>query len=105
MTKGPLNLDFRNPFGNTMGLLGKSVEILQASLDEFKDEFRFTKNLSYEASLKYLSFNDGLNKRELHRFLNTADSTGRFGNLTSSLFGDQTPWLCEEHVRYYHKRI
>ena len=43
MTKGPLNLDFRNPFGNTMGLLGKSVDILQASLDEFKDEFRFTK--------------------------------------------------------------
>ena len=105
MTKRPLNIAFHNPVGNTMGLLGKSAEILGKCLEDFKDDFGFTENLTYEASLKYLSCNDGLNKRELHRFLNTADSAGRFGNLIPSLVGDQILWLCEEHAIYYQKRV
>ena len=105
MTKRPLNIAFHNPVGNTMGLLGKSAEILGKCLEDFKDDFGFTENLTYEASLKYLSCNDGLNKRELHRFLNTADSAGRFGNLIPGLVGDQILWLCEEHAIYYQKRV
>ena len=105
MTKGPLNLVVRNPVGNAMGQLGKLAEVLEKCLDDFKDDFKFTENLSYEASLKYLSCNDGLNKRELHRFLNTLESKGRFGDLIPVLVGDEILWLCEKHARYYLKAV
>ena len=52
MIKRPLNVAFRNPVGNPMGLLGKSAEMLEKCLKDFKDDFGFTENLSYEASLK-----------------------------------------------------
>ena len=100
-TKGPLNLLVRNPVGNTMGKLGKLADVLEECLANFKDDFKFTEDLSYEASLKYLSRDEGLNKRELHRFLNIADSKGRFGDLIATFVGDQVLWLCREHARYY----
>ena len=54
---------------------------------------------SFKDGLRYLKSNDGLNRRELRKFLNKADEEGRFGDLIPTYIGEQVLWLCEQHSR------
>ena len=51
-TKTPLNSLFGNPVGNATELLGKIAEVLEKYLDDFKDDHKFTQNLSDQTSLR-----------------------------------------------------
>ena len=60
---------------------------------------------SFEDELRYLRSNEGLNRRELRKFLNKADEEGRFGDLIPTFVGEQLLWLCEQHARTETARI
>ena len=70
-------------------------------LEDFKDEFSFTKKLSYNESWQYIHGEDGLHRRELCRFLNKIDEEKRFGDLIPTVIGEKVHWLCEEHHMFY----
>ncbi|XP_057315696.1 uncharacterized protein LOC130656792 [Hydractinia symbiolongicarpus] len=83
-------------FADCLASLRKLSDDLNVHLTDFQDDWSF-KNVSED--LQYLKGSEGLQRRELRRFLNKADEENRFGDLIPTFVGKDLLWVCEEHYK------
>lgn len=84
---------------------GKLANTLKEVLQDFETlypDLRTRGQASSCTDLEALMHSEGLNRRELARFLNVVDEEQRFGALLPTRIGNSVRWLCEQH--YFEKR-